>query len=152
MTIEGVAPEIHRAAAVGCFNRVWELIETPDRTADQDVEMVHTAHASVFHWSVIGTPVNAVRGEWQCSRVYAVLGRGEPALHHGRRAVALCEQHAIGDWDLAYAKEALARAYAVSGDSDAAREWLGAARCCPIVDDESRDMVLADLDQLAELL
>ena len=48
--------------------------------------------------------VNLARGEWLCSRVYATLGRGEPALWHARRCVEINE--AIGDdegresWDL----------------------------------------------------
>ena len=45
------------------------------------------ARASRFHWGEVGEPVNRVRGEWQCSRVYAVLGRAEPALWHARRCL-----------------------------------------------------------------
>ena len=58
------------------------------------------------------TTANLARGEWQCSRVYAVLGRAEPALWHARRCVELDEAGAEGreDWDLAAAYEAMARA------------------------------------------
>ena len=42
--------------------------------------MLHAAHASRFHWGEVGEPVNFARGEWQISRVYAVLGRPEPAI------------------------------------------------------------------------
>ena len=47
--------------------------------------MIHAAHASRYHWSQVGEPVNVAHGEWQCSHVYAALGRAEPALHHARR-------------------------------------------------------------------
>src|SRR5204862_6157437 len=70
-----------RALAVGLFNHVWTLLETPDRTVEQDDEMIHAAHASRYHWGEVGEKVNLARGEWQCSRVYAVLGRADPALH-----------------------------------------------------------------------
>jgi hypothetical protein len=55
------------------------------------------------------------RGEWQISRVYSVLKRGEPALYHAQRCLEICKENAIGDFDLAFAYEALARAYAAAG-------------------------------------
>ena len=69
-----------RQLAVDLFNHVWTLLEKTDRTPMQDDEMLHAAHASRYHWGEVGEPVNFARGEWQCSRVYAVLGRAEPAL------------------------------------------------------------------------
>ncbi len=107
----------HRALAVALFNHVWTLLEMEDRTREQDDQMLHAAHASRHHWGVVGAPVNLARGEWQCSRVYSVLGRGEPAIHHGRRCLEICQQHGIGDFDVAFAYEALTRGYAVSGDA-----------------------------------
>ena len=72
--------------------------------------MLDAPHASRFHWGEVGTAVNLARGEWQVSHVYAVLNRAEPALYHARRCLAICEANAIGDFDLAYAYEAIARA------------------------------------------
>ena len=114
----------HRQVAVDLFNHVWTLIETPDRTTAQDDEMLHAAHASRYHWGLVGKPVNLARGEWQCSRVYAMLGRGEPAIHHGRRCLEICQAEDLGDFDFAFAYEALARAHAVAGDSEAAAKYL----------------------------
>jgi tetratricopeptide (TPR) repeat protein len=114
----------HRQVAVDLFNHVWTLIETPDRTTAQDDEMLHAAHASRYHWGLVGKPVNLARGEWQCSRVYAMLGRGEPAIHHGRRCLEICQAEDLGDFDLAFAYEALARAHALAGDSEAAAKYL----------------------------
>src|SRR5690606_26488099 len=77
MTLTPVTREldaaIHRQLAVDLFNHAWTLLELPDRTPMQDDEMLHAAHASRHHWGVVGEPVNLVRGEWQCARVYAVL-------------------------------------------------------------------------------
>ena len=91
--------------------------------------MIHAAHASRYHWGQVPsvTPAHLARGEWQISRVYAVLGRAEPALHHARRVLELCQQNGIGEWDLAFAYEALARAYAVAGDAGQAREFTDRA-------------------------
>jgi len=131
----------HRALAVALFNHVWTLLEMEDRTREQDDEMLHAAHASRHHWGVVGAPVNLARGEWQCSRVYSALGRGEPAIHHGRRCLEICQEHGIGDFDLAFAYEALTRGYAVSGDAvEAGRHRaLAQERRASIADPEDRE-------------
>src|SRR3990170_957672 len=96
-----LSPEEHRRAAVDLFNFAWTLLDKQDRTADEDDTMVHAAHASRFHWGQVGTQVNLARGEWQVSRVYAVLGRAEPALWHARRCLEHCRGAGGGDFDLA---------------------------------------------------
>jgi hypothetical protein len=100
-----------RKLAAKLFNHVWTLMEQPGRSLEEDDEMIHAAHASTYHWGVVGRAENRARGEWQVSRVYTVLGRGEPAVAHAQRCLEICEQHGIADWDLAYAYEALARAH-----------------------------------------
>src|SRR3954464_1947812 len=104
------------------------MMRQDDRSAADDDRMLHAAHASRHHWGEVGTPANLARGEWQCSRVYAVLGRAEPSLHHAHRVLEICEQHGIADWDLAFAYEALARAHAVAGDAAATETALAEAR------------------------
>jgi hypothetical protein len=141
--------EDERQLAVDLFNDVWRLLERPDRAPADDDRMVHAAHASALHWSNVGAPVNAVRGEWQCSRVYAVLGRAEPALHHARRCLELSEAAPdLEEFDLPFAYEAMARALAVAGDRDAARDYLARGReaASGIADAEDREIVERDLD------
>ena len=65
---------VERQLAAGLFNQVWVLLDKLDRSAGDDDQMVHTAHASRYHWGAAGGPVQWARGEWQCSRVYAVPG------------------------------------------------------------------------------
>ena len=132
------------------FNHTWLLLEHEDRTRDDDDRMIHTAHASRYHWGQVpeATPAHLARGEWIISRVYAVLGRPEPALHHARRVLDLCQEHGIGDFDLAFAYEALARAHAVAGDAGQARDYADQALAAAedIADSDDRDLVLADLE------
>lgn len=139
-----------RALAVALFNRAWTLLETHDRTPAQTDEMIHATHASRHHWAAVGTAANLARGEWQCSRVYAVLGRAEPSLWHARRCVAILEENGIGDWDIAEGFEAMARASAVAGDLAEARAWAARAQaaCDAIDEDEDRRIVQADIDGL----
>jgi DNA-binding transcriptional MerR regulator len=149
-------PEVpdERKLAAELFNGVWALMETEDRTPEQDDRMLHMAHASRFHWEQVGTPANLARGEWLCSRVYAVLGRAEPSLHHARRVLALCEQQGIADWDLAFAHEAIARAQAVAGDEAATDAALSSARVAAeqIADPEDRALLESDLETIPAVL
>lgn len=134
------------------FNHVWALLEKPDRTTAETDEMIHATHASRFHWSQAHDveAVHLARGEWQCSRVYAVLGRGEPALWHARRCLEINEAAGSEDWDIASAYEAMARAHAVAGDAIAASEWKARAMAAldEIADQEDRDSIEADLATL----
>jgi len=142
----------HRALGVALYNHVWTLLETADRTPAQVDEMIHSAHASRFHWSRAegSEPVNLARGEWQCSRVYAVLGRGEPALWHARRCLAINEDNGSADWDIASAYEAMARATLVAGDAAAAADWKAKATAAldGIADQDDRDIIEGDLATL----
>lgn len=139
-----------RTLAVNLFNHVWTLLEDPDRTPAQDDEMLHAAHASRYHWGEIGDPVNLARGEWQCSRVYSVLGRAEPATWHARRCLEINEANGIGDWDIASAYEAMARASLTAGDLVAVAGWKTKATAAldGIADTDDREVIERDLAML----
>ena len=88
----------------------------------------HAAHASRYHWGQVGTALNFERGEWQISRVYAVLKMPESALFHGRKCLEICEENDIGDFDFAFAYEAVARANAVAGNAAECRKYVDLAK------------------------
>ncbi len=73
------------------------------KSREDDDRMIHAAHASRFHWGGAPEckPENLARGEWQVSRVYAVVGLAEPALRHTHRCLDICEADGLADWDLA---------------------------------------------------
>jgi hypothetical protein len=134
---------------------VWTLLETEDRTQEQDDEMLHAAHASRWHWSQAGVADLRQRlavGEWQCSRVYAVMDRGEPALFHAARSVQLAEGEGIEDWALAASYEAMARASRVAGDRRAFETWRERARAATdaIAEEEDREVIENDLASLGD--
>jgi hypothetical protein len=145
-----ITPEQTRRLAVDLFNQVWRMMERDDRTVDDDDRMLHAAHTSRWLWGEVGEPVNRARGEWQVSRVYTVLGRSEPALYHARRCLEICSEHGIGDFDLAYAHEALARAHALAGDRDRALASRRAAERAAdqIADADDRELLDRDLGSL----
>jgi hypothetical protein len=137
----------HRQLGVDLFNVVWTLLEKADRTHDEDDLMAHAAHASAYHWRQVGETKHFARSEWQCSRVYAVLGRPESALRHARGCLEWCERGGVDDWDLPYAHEALARAYEVAGDAEAADRHLVLARELgeQVADPEDKELLDKDL-------
>jgi hypothetical protein len=141
--------EAHRRLGVELFNKTWALMEKNVRTSEEDDELIHCAHASAYHWLHAGTAANRARSEWQCSRMYTVLGRAEPALQHARRCLEICEAEpgALEDWDLPFAYEALARAYAIAGDTAEMTRCIEQARslAAEIVDEQDRAPLEADL-------
>ncbi len=143
-------PQTQRTLAADLFNYTWTLIEKPDRTERETDLMIDSAHASRFFWESVGEPVNHARGEWQISRAYAEAKRPEPSLYHARRCLQVCEAHSIGDFDLAYAYEAMARAHLIAGEKDEAAEWArrGRDQAAEVADPEDREHVLNDLASL----
>jgi DNA-binding transcriptional MerR regulator len=145
-------PATHRALGAGLYNRSWDLLEIEDRTADQDDELVDTAHASAWHWRQVGNEANASRAHWLLSRVYAVLGRGAESLYHARRQNELIELGGEGfePWDAPSAAEAMARALALAGDTPGALAWKAKATelVAAIPEPEDRDVIARDLETI----
>ena len=143
----------HRQLGVDLYNYTWTLLEKENRTRDDDDEMLSATHASAYHWSrAAGTgPQNAARSQWQISRVNAVLGRGAAALYHAERCLEHCAENGIGDWDVAAAYEAVARAHRVLGnDAEFRRNLeLGREALAQIANEEDREHIEEDLDSLA---
>jgi len=115
--------------------------------------MIHRAHTSRWHWARVGEPVNLARGEWLCSRVYATLERGEPALWHARRCVEINESLPVDareSWDLPAAYEAMARASFAAGDSASGALWKAKATAAleDIGDADDREPIAQDLATL----
>ncbi len=143
--------ESHEKFAKDCFNQVWTLLENEDRTIEEDDEMVHAAHASRYHWGVIGEAVHRARGEWQVSRVYAELNSPEPSKYHGLRCLSLVEDNDLGAFDRAYAYEALARAASVSRNKTDRDHYLALAKGAAegIEEDDNKKMLLDDLNSIS---
>jgi hypothetical protein len=143
--------EQHRTLAVETFNLTWDLLDKGDARTQEDVDrMIHAAHASRYHWGVAGTPLEAARGEWQISRVYAVLGRAEPARYHAHRSLDLCTANDYGGFDMAFALEAVARAAAIAGDGETCRAYIDRARVATtdIEDEDNRTYVEGELETI----
>ena len=143
---EGIDVITERQAAMDLFHRTWRYLDREDRAPEHDAAMIACAEASLWHWRRVGAPTQWAIGEWQCSRVHAVLGDGARALAHARTCLEIAEADRVDDFVPASAHEALSRAYAALGDFDAAREERNLAyRIALELDDEDRDVIEHDL-------
>ena len=138
--------QFHRKMAADLFNGVWALLEKEERNCAETDRMIHAAHASRFHWEFGGSPVNLAIGEWQCSRVHAVVNQPDAAVYHALRYLELAEDYQLGAFHVAYAHEALARAYLLTNKEKAAHHLERArAAVAQITDEEERALVEKDL-------
>jgi hypothetical protein len=143
--------EAHKYFAQSINGRVWELLQKPRRSQDENDEMLYAAHACTYHWKFAGTVAHQQRGEWLISRVHVVLGHGNEALRHAQRCFELTEanRNLMQDFDIAYAFEGMARAQAMLGDRKLAEEFLVLAEQAgnAIADDEDRTIFMGDFDR-----
>lgn len=138
---------LHRKIGADLFNYTWSLIDRERRSKEENDEMLHAAHASRYHWGHAGGPLNRSIGEWQISRVYAVLNRPEPAHFHGQRALEIARRSHLAPFYLAYAYEALARAASLAGRRKDRNQYYRAAQRVGsrVRDPDDRRMLREDL-------
>ncbi len=119
--------EFHRKTAKKCFNDAWDYLDKKDRDASDEQQMLHLAHASRYHWGLVGTPRNLAVCDWQISRIYAALNQPHLSLEFAKSSVGACEKNDLLEI-LSSAYEGLARAYAIGKDYESARKYIGKAR------------------------
>jgi hypothetical protein len=143
----------HRYFSATCFNRAWDLMDKPTRTAEEDEEMVRLSLASHWHWTQRPdcTDASVSTGYWQTSRIYALLGQADNARRYGQLCLAASQRPGVPPFYLGYAYEALARAGMVAGDKAQMAAYLQEARRVAEVvpDPDARNLLAADLATIA---
>jgi len=127
MKVVGTEREFHRRSARSCFNSAWDYLDKKNRTPEENRQMLNLAHASRYHWGLVGTDLNLAVGDWQLSRVYAALGHSDLALQFAQSCLSTCEANRL-DGAIHFAYEGVARAYAVGLDAERAVKYLGLSR------------------------
>jgi len=103
--------DTHKYFSTHCFNKTWENIDKANsRSVEDDMEMLHMAIASVWHWSQREdvTPENLSVGYWQVSHVYCLIGQPNNARRYG--LLSLKHAKELPPFYKGYAYETLARA------------------------------------------
>ncbi len=141
---------VHRYFSAMCFNKTWEFIDNPHRTSDEELAMLQTAMASLWHWTQRedATPQNLSVGNWQVSRVYCLLGQADNARRYAEVSLKLAEGHE--PFYAAFAYEALARAEMVAGNKAKMQEYLKKALALAekVEDEEDKQVLMADLGSI----
>lgn len=117
----------HRKTAARCFNQAWDYLVKKKRTVKDDMRMLNLAHASAYHWSLVGSPRNRAVGEWQISRIYGAIGEPRLALQFAKSSLEICQKNGLADI-VHTANEAMARAHAIGEDYAMAEKYLSKAR------------------------
>ena len=146
--------QAHRYFATECFNRAWDLMETTERDADMDEQMLLLSLASLWHWTQCEdcTEQNLSIGYWQVSRVHALLGQADNAQRYAER----CQQVSTAQppFFQAYAHEAFARAAIIGGDLALGRSHLEQAStlALQVEDPQDRALLHGDLAVLRDMV
>ena len=140
--------EAHQYFSAYCFNQTWDYIDKDgNRSIEESMSMLHTAIASLWHWSQRGdvTPQNLSVGYWQVSRVYCLLKQPHNARMYGLLALKYARD--LSPFHRGYAYETLARAEMIINNRvimtthlERAREMLE-----QVEDEEDRQLLANDL-------
>lgn len=143
--------EFHKKMAVQTNNAIWPILDKENPSVDELEEALHMAHTSMFHWSKIGKPINKARAEYMISRVCSAMGRGKPALFHAKKCLEITDETGVGDWDLAFAYEAIARAYATDSDSKNCKKYKKIAQKAidNVKGEEDKKICQGELDKVS---
>lgn len=145
----------HRYFSSTCFNLAWDLMDKPERTPEEDEEMLCRGMASLWHWKQRPdqTATNLSVGYWQLSRIYALLGQAVISRHYGLRCLEVIQGDEVPPFFRGYAYETLARAEAMAGNKDKVEEYLRLAHkmADQVKDSKAKKQLLEDLESIPKV-
>ncbi len=147
--------EFHKKVAISTNNGIWAILDNDSPSSQELEDALRMAHTARYHWSKVGTTVNAVRAEYMLARVYAHMKKSEPALAHASRGLELAKEaektdDKWKDWDLPFIYEALARAHAIAGNKSECKKYKGLAqKTTDVVEgEEDKKICQGELDKV----
>jgi hypothetical protein len=146
----GADTAARQACAASANNVALDLRLGPRGDAGRDALMLVAAELARRAWAAAGTWMHLERAEYQLALCHAVLGRGDAALHHAARCLAVCDAEGADAVERFFAHEALAHAHRACGNAHAAAPQVDAMRALlpAIADDDTRDWCAHTLDAL----
>jgi hypothetical protein len=136
-----------RRFASSANNRAWTLSEQSKRSAAEDQEMLHAAHAAAYLWQEVGTEHHAALARLLLGQVHALLGHAGLALAYATSA----HQYFLGRdseaWETALSHVIMANAASCAGQSVPHREHYRVAVGLieALADAEEREILMASL-------
>jgi len=143
--------QAHKYFSAECFNTTWEFIDKAgDPSALDNMEMLHTAIASLWHWSqrADATSENLSVGHWLVSRVYCLLKQPHNARAYG--LLALKHAKELAPFYKGYAYETLARAEMIVNNRVVMKTHLEKAHemLALVTDEEDKQLLARDLETI----
>lgn len=105
----------HKNFAIKSNNDFWTLIDRGHLTPAEKEEVIHLAHASLWHWSKVGQPINLVRGYYVISRAYFSADKKIEGIYWGEKCWDQTEEMNLMGFDLVFGLEISARCKAAQG-------------------------------------
>jgi hypothetical protein len=143
-------PAAHKYFSADNFNKTWDYIEKSNRSPEEDLQMLHTAIASLWHWTQRddATDENLSVGHWQVSRVYNLIKQPNNARTYGLLSLKYAGD--LTPFLKGYAYETLARSEMQAGNRVAMYYYLDKARemAQQITLEEDRRLLLKDLGSI----
>jgi len=148
-TTEFDLQSVHKHLSAYCFNAAWDLIEKPNRSPQEDEEMINLSHTSLWHWTQREDydAEKASTAYWQLARIYTLLEQTENARRYAHLCLQVSQEQGVSPFYLGYAYEALARVESVAGNKQNVDAYLQKATdiAKKIVDDQAKIYLLDDL-------
>ena len=142
----------HKFFAATCFNEAWGLIEKPNRTAEEDEEMIRLSLSSTWHWTQRDdyTNQNMSIAYWQTSRIYSILGQARNSMRYAQLCLDVSQGDDIPPFYLGFAYEALARAESVAGNQEKVEQYIDKARdiAARLTNEEEKKILEQDLNTI----
>lgn len=124
---------------IECNNRAWALAESRTRTAADDDEMLHCAHASVLHWGKVGNDHHRALGAMLLGQVHALAGSGALARRYAQDAFDYVTSRESPAWEVAFVHAILANAAAATREPKLhAEQYAIAAKLGAALPEEER--------------
>ncbi len=114
--------------------------------------MLNLAHASAWHWALVGTELNRMRATMLLAEVHALLGHGATSLAYSREMREYFLRNAdTPDWEVAFTHAVHAHAAHAAGDpaQHQAAYQQAVVAMAAIAEEEDRAIVLKTFSQVA---
>ena len=114
----------HRDFSSAAHNQAMDILYSEEQSSDEIFSLMELTHAAHWHWMQREdkTPQNVSVALWALSRAYSANGYAERSLQYALDSLATIESENLLPSFYGYCNEALARAYALNGNKDAAEE------------------------------
>ncbi len=128
-------------------NRAWQLAELPQRSSEEDEEMLQAAYAASFFWNIVGNAGNRAHAAQLLAHVHALLLRVALAKQYLTQAQGLFAQLTCAPWEQAFAEAIAANVAACANEQAAHAHHYRAAQHLiqALADEEDRKILNATM-------